>query len=80
MAKLISEAGEMGVHITDVQCEKDQLVLVGEIGVWKSRVFLSADEVWALLPSIVRLRVIRLLIRGAFGARRRRPAATGAKD
>jgi hypothetical protein len=80
MAKLISEAGEMGVHITDVQCEKDHLVLVGQIGVWKSRVLFPADEIWALVPSMMKFGVIRLLFRGAFRRRRPGPAAKNAGD
>lgn len=68
MAKLISDAGEMQVAISKIECEEDALVFVGQIGVWKSRVIVPADELWAMMPGAPKLGTLRLLLRGAWRA------------
>ena len=66
MAKLISDAGEMQVAISKIECEGDALVLIGQIGVWKSRVVVPEDELWSMVPGAPKLGVLRLLFRGAW--------------
>jgi len=66
MAKLISDAGEMQVAISKIECEDDALVLIGQIGVWKSRVVVPADELWSMVPGAPKLGTLRLLFRGAW--------------
>jgi hypothetical protein len=66
MAKLISDAGEMQVAISKIECEDDALVLIGQIGVWKSRVVVPADELWSMVPGAPKLGALRLLFRGAW--------------
>jgi hypothetical protein len=68
MAKLISDAGEMQVNIRSMECEPEALVLVGQIGVWKSRIVFPAEELWAMVPVAPKLGMIRLLLRGAWRA------------
>jgi len=68
MAKLFSDAGEMQVTISKIECEDDALVLIGQMGVWKSRVVVPADELWAMMPGAPKLGALRLLLRGAWRA------------
>jgi hypothetical protein len=75
MAKLFSDAGEMQVAISSIECEEDALVLVGQIGVWKSRVVVPADELWAMMPGAPKLGMLRLLLRGAWRALTHRKTA-----
>ena len=72
MAKLISDAGEMQVAISRIECENDTLVLTGQMGVWKSRVIVPADELWAMVPGAPKIGFVCLLLRGAWRALTRR--------
>lgn len=68
MATLFSDAGEMQVTISKIECEGDTLVFIGQMGVWKSRVVVPADELWAMMPGAPKLGALRLLLRGAWRA------------
>ncbi len=72
MAKLISDAGEMQVAISRIECENDTLVVIGQMGVWRSRVIVPADELWAMVPGAPKIGFVRLLLLGALRALTRR--------
>ena len=72
MAKLLSDAGEMQINIREIQCEGDSLIMVGQIGVWNSRVVFPIEEIWGLLPGAPKLRILGILVRGGWKALRKR--------
>ncbi len=63
MAKMISQAGEMAVTLKDVTCEADQLVLVGQLGVWDSRILVPPDEALSILRMMLRPAVLMFILK-----------------
>lgn len=66
MAKMISQAGEMAVTLKDVISEGNELVIVGQMGVWDSRIVVPADEALSILRLMLRPSVILFMLKAPF--------------
>ncbi len=73
MAKMISQAGEMAVTLKGVTSEGNELVIVGQMGVWDSRIVVPADEALSILRLMLRPSVILFLLKAPF---HRKPSGT----
>lgn len=66
---MISQAGEMAVTLKDVTSEGNELVIVGQMGVWDSRIVVSADEALSILRLMLRPSVILFILKAPFRKR-----------
>lgn len=66
MAKMISQAGEMTVALKEVTCEDDNLLLVGQMGVWDSRILVSPDEALTIMRLMLRPRILAFMVKAPF--------------
>lgn len=48
MGKIISQAGEVAFNVKSLKREGDDLVIIGIMGIWEARVYLSYKEILAL--------------------------------
>lgn len=61
--KIVSMAGEFEIKISSFDVEKDQLVMVGVMGVWQARTYMSAREMIGLLLKSLTPKVLWFLVR-----------------
>lgn len=67
MAKMISQAGEMAVTLTDVSREGDDLVLTGQMGVWNSKIVVGREETLKIARLMLKPSVLAFLASAPFG-------------
>lgn len=68
MARMVSQAGEMEVHIEDVTCEGGKLLLVGKLGVWNSKIYFSPAEIGRCMLLLLKPSVLFFLLSLPFRA------------
>jgi hypothetical protein len=63
LGKIVSEAGEVKFEIKSVKREAQDLVVIGTMGVWESKVYLTPEEMMrALIPALSSPRVLLFIL------------------
>ena len=64
--KVSSPAGDFEILIKDSSVEGDYVVLKGQMGVWDSKIYMSASDIWLSTTMFLRPSVLLFLIRLPF--------------
>ena len=62
VSKIVSEAGEVSFEINSIKREGQDLVVIGTMGVWESKVYLTPEEVMRALATGLSISAVLLLI------------------
>jgi hypothetical protein len=68
MAKMISQAGEMTVQLTEITPDGSNLIMIGQMGVWDSQIVVPPHEILAIMRLMLRPKVILFLVLAPFRA------------
>ncbi len=71
MAEMVSPAGNMQVKFSGLGREGDRLVVTGQMGVWDTRIYVTAPEVCQILKLALRLSILGYMLKLPFLARRK---------
>lgn len=64
--KIVSMAGEFEIKISSFDVENNQLVMVGQMGVWQARTYMAPREMIGLLLKAVTPKVLWLVLKLPF--------------
>lgn len=71
MAEMVSPAGNMQVKFIGLGTEGDKLVMTGQMGIWDTKIYLTASEVSQMLKLAFKTSVIGYIFKLPFLARRK---------
>ena len=71
--KVVSPAGEFEFKVKDSTVEGDHVVMIGQMGVWDSKIYLTPADIWLftsifLRPSVI-LFILKLPFKFLFGSK-----------
>ncbi len=75
-----SPAGEFPIEIAKFETEDGYLVMVGKMGVWDARTYITARELLGVIAKLLTPVVLMYLVRLPFLLFRGAPETTGAQD
>ncbi len=75
-----SPAGEFPIEIAKFETEGGYLVMIGKMGVWDARTYITARELLGVLAKLLSPVVLMYLVRLPFLLLRGTPETTGASD
>ena len=75
-----SPAGEFPIEIAKFETEDGYLVMVGKMGVWDARTYITARELLGVIAKLLTPVVLMYLVRLPFLLFRGAPETTGAPD
>ncbi len=75
-----SPAGEFPIEIAKFETEDGYLVMVGKMGVWDARTYITARELLGVIAKLLTPVVLMYLVRLPFLLYRGAPETTGAPD
>ena len=75
--KVVSPAGEFEFKVKDSMVEGDHVIMIGQMGVWDSKIYLTPADIWLftsifLRPSVI-LFILKLPFKFLLGPKREEP-------
>lgn len=64
--KVVSPAGDFEIIIKEAGIEDDSIVIKGQMGIWDSKIYLSASDLWLFVSIFFRPSVLFFLIKLPF--------------
>lgn len=64
--KVVSPAGDFEIIIKEAGIEDDSIVIKGQMGIWDSKMYLSARDLWLFASIFFRPSVLLFLIKLPF--------------
>ncbi len=64
--KVVSPAGEFEFKVKDATVEGDHVVMIGQMGVWDSKIYLTPADIWLFTSMFLRPAVMLYLLKLPF--------------
>ncbi len=61
MPMMKSPAGDMEISIAGMTVEKNQIVATGTFGAWDSKIYLTAEDIFPIIPMMLQWKIIRFI-------------------
>ncbi|NIP30829.1 MAG: hypothetical protein GTO02_13255, partial [Candidatus Dadabacteria bacterium] len=64
--KVTSPAGDFEITVSDSTVEDDHIVIIGQMGVWDSKIHMKPSDLWSFSKVILKPQIILFLIKQTF--------------
>ena len=60
--KVTSPAGDFEITVNDSTIEEDHIVIIGQMGVWDSKIHMKPSDLWSFTKVILKPKILLFLI------------------